>query len=477
MKIRTRIAPSPTGIAHVGNIYTALINFAFAKKNKGKFILRIEDTDQKRIVKGSVEVIINSLEWLGIKHDEGPKINGPFGPYTQSKRLPLYKKFALELIEKDKAYYCFCTSQRLAEMRKTHQKQGKLPMYDRKCLTIDKSDANQRAKKERHVIRMKITKSGTVKWTDIVRGEITFENKTIDDQVLLKSDGYPTYHLAVVVDDHLMKISHVIRAEEWISSTPKHIHLYNAFGWQLPQFAHTPILRNPDRSKLSKRKNPVSIMWFKKQGFLPEALVNYLTLMGWSHPQEKEKYSLQEYIKNFSLERVKTSQPIFDIEKLKWLNGLYIREKTDKELLTLLKPFLPKKATEKKLVQIIPLVKERIHTLSEFTDYTEFFFAKPKLNIEEILKQSKHSANETKEKIKEFTKELESLPINKFTLKNIEKIGRSLVKDSWNARKFFMTIRVAITGKIISPPLIESIEILGKNETLERLKHASSKLQ
>lgn len=477
MKVRTRIAPSPTGMAHVGTIYTALINFAFAKSQAGRFVLRIEDTDRERFVPGAQELIFNALQWLNIKYDEGPDIGGPFEPYVQSKRLDLYHQHAQELIKLNRAYYCFCTPERLAEMRKNQQKAGKPPMYDGTCRKIDNKEAEARAKKEKYVIRLKVPKSGTTSWEDVIRRNISFENKTIDDQVLIKSDGFPTYHLAVVVDDHLMQISHVIRAEEWISSTPKHILIYKSFNWKLPVFAHLPLLRNPDRSKLSKRRNPVSVSWYQENGFLAEALINYLALLGWSHPEEKEKFSLEEFISKFSLKRVKTTQPIFDLEKLRWLNGRYIRELRKDQLMKLLKPFIPDKADQEIVKKIIPLVHNRLHTLSEFKNYSHFFFETPKVDERQILKQSKHKPMETTKKLESIIKSFENLNSKNFSVKIIEQELKKLTDETWSNKKLFMCLRVVITGQEISPPLFETIEILGKKEIISRIKNAIKKLQ
>jgi glutamyl-tRNA synthetase len=273
-----------------------------------------------------------------------------------------------------------------------------------------------------------------------------------------------------------MQISHVIRAEEWISSTPKHILLYKAFGWKMPKFAHTPLLRNPDRSKLSKRRNPVSVIWYKKKGFLPEALINYLCLMGWSHPRGKEKFSIDEFIRLISLKRIQTSQPVFDLEKLRWLNGLYIREKSDKQLLQLLKPFLPKNADLAIVRKIIPLIKERIHTLSEFSDYAQFFFSLPPVESELLLRQSRHSREETRKKLQEFSKMLKAIPKANFNLPNLENKARRQLTDNWSPRQLFMTIRAALTGKTVSPPLFQSIIVLGKKQTVSRLERACAAL-
>ncbi|MCX6793595.1 MAG: glutamate--tRNA ligase, partial [Candidatus Gottesmanbacteria bacterium] len=311
--VRTRIAPSPTGAdLHIGNAYTALINYVFAKKHGGKFIIRIEDTDRTRLVEGSEERILASLKWLGITYDEGP--------FRQSERLKLYKKYAEELVEKGHAYWCTCTSERLADMRKKQESAHLPPMYDGHCRELKLSKGL--------TIRLKVPKEGVTVFHDIIRGDISFENKLIDDQVILKSDGYPTYHLGVVVDDHIMKITHIIRGEEWISSTPKHILLYKFFGWEVPQIAHVSVLRNPDRSKLSKRKNPVWVADYKAKGFLPDAIKNYLATMAWSYPGGQDIFSVEDMIAKFRLEDIQTTAPIFDVEKLKWMNGKYLDRKS-----------------------------------------------------------------------------------------------------------------------------------------------------
>ncbi|MFC1626750.1 glutamate--tRNA ligase [Patescibacteria group bacterium] len=331
---RTRIAPSPTGEDfHIGNAYTALINYIVSRKDKGQFVIRIEDTDQSRKVEGSEERIFQSLAWLGLTPDEGPHVDGPHKPYRQSERLSIYTEYAKKLIQNKHAYYCFCSPETLSEMRKEQQKQKKPPKYDGRCKKLTEENIKKRFdNNERYVVRLSVPKDGTTIFTDIIRGEISFENKLIDDQVLLKSDGYPTYHMGVVVDDHLMGISHIIRGEEWISSTPKHILLYTYFGWDIPQFAHMPLLRNPDKSKLSKRRNPVWVSWYKEEGFFPEAVLNYLGTLAWSHPDEKEIFSVEEMSKVFSLSDVQTTAPVFDVNKLRWMNGEYIREMKSEKL-------------------------------------------------------------------------------------------------------------------------------------------------
>lgn len=411
-KIRVRIAPSPTGFAHIGTAYMSLFNFAFARKNKGKFILRIEDTDIKRHVPEAEKAIIEGLKWLGLNFDEGP--------YRQSERLSFYKKTAQKLLEKKLAY------------------------------------------KDRGAIRFRVPKSGETSWQDLVRGKISFKNENIEDFVLLKSDNYPTYNFACVVDDLGMKISHIIRAEEHISNTPKQILLYQALGEKPPFFAHMPLLRNPDRSKISKRKNPVALSWYQEQGYLPEALVNFLCLQGWSHPKEKDIFPIREFIKLFTFDRVVTTAPIFNFEKLDWINGVYIRKKSDKELLQLIEPFAPKGASPTLINQTIPLVKERINKLSDYPVLAGFFFKEPKIDKKLFDASAKDQLAKALEVLKK---------VKKWKRKELKKALRDLVKkEGWSTGGFFMNFRIAITGSKITPPITDSIEILGQKETLERIK-------
>lgn len=434
MKVRTRIAPSPTGEdLHIGNAYTALINYVFAKKHKGQFIIRIEDTDRTRLVEGSEKRILASLKWLGISFDEGP--------FRQSERLPLYKKHALELVKKGAAYWCSCTTERLSEMRKKQEANHEPPMYDGHCRELHLEHGL--------TIRLKVPKTGTTTFRDIIRGDISFESKLIDDQVLLKSDGYPTYHLGVVVDDHLMEISHIIRGEEWISSTPKHILLYQFFGWTLPQFAHVSVLRNPDKSKLSKRKNPVWVSWFRDQGFLPEAIRNYLATMAWSHPEGKEIFSTEEMMKVFDLSQIQTTAPVFDIEKLKWMNGKYLEEKHIHE-------FYKEKYPRNLVKQIWPLVRDRMKVLTEFESLAGFFFERPP----------------QKKVLPTLRSALEGCEWNHDAM---EKAIRQVAGES--AKDAFMELRVAVTGKTVGPPLLESLEILGRDETLKRIPSSEGQTQ
>lgn len=467
MSIRTRIAPSPTGQdLHIGNAYTALINYVVAKKAGGQFIIRIEDTDRTRLVEGSEARILHSLKWLEIPHHEGPDIGGPFAPYRQSDRLPSYKMYAEVLIEKGHAYYCFCTASRLEEMRKKQEAEHKPPMYDGLCKQLDPKEARQRVTAgEKYVVRMGVPDDGVTTFTDLIRGDVSFENILIDDQVILKSDGFPTYHLGVVVDDHEMQITHIIRGEEWIPSTPKHILLYQFFGWNVPKIAHVSVLRNPDKSKLSKRKNPVWVSWFKEQGYLPEAIRNYLASMAWSFPDGRDIFSFREMIDVFDISQLQTTAPIFNMEKLRWMNGEYIRMKSDEELIALISEFrkpvdqniVNKKAaadelTISKLKQIIPLVKERMKTLVEFDSLAGFFFERP-----------------VPQKVsKEIIDALSSCDWNHGAMEKA--IRDAAEKANFKAKDFFMELRVAVTGKTVGPPLLESLEILGKEETLSRLQ-------
>ncbi len=459
MNVRTRIAPSPTGQdLHIGNAYTALINWVFATKHGGQFIIRIEDTDRTRFVEGSEARILASLEWLGIPHAEGPDIGGTYAPYRQSDRLPEYKKYAEELIAKGHAYYCFCTPERLGEMRKTQEASHQPPMYDGLCKTLDKSEAKKRADGgEKHVIRLNVPDEGITTFKDIIRGDVTFENKLIDDQVLLKSDGFPTYHLGVVVDDHVMQISHIIRGEEWISSTPKHILLYQFFGWELPQFAHVSVLRNPDRSKLSKRKNPVWVADYRAKGFLPEAIKNYLATMAWSYPDGRDIFSVSEMIEAFKLEDIQTSAPIFDVEKLRWMNGEYMRKMKIQDLGNTIYDFFEKKYDKALVEKILPLVVERMRTLVEFESLAGFFFDKPK----EFEKPLQKNLVETLKVV------LEASTWNHDAMEAA--IRAEAEKQNIKPKDIFMELRIAVTGKTVGPPLLESLEILGKEETLGRL--------
>jgi glutamyl-tRNA synthetase len=470
MTVRTRIAPSPTGIAHLGTAYTAMRNLAIAKQGGGQFIVRIEDTDRERYVEGAVDVIFDAMKWLGLPYDEAPNIGGPYAPYTQSERLPIYQEHIKTLIENGKAYYCFCTKERLDQVRADQQAKKELPRYDKFCRNIDLSVAKKRVEAgEKYVIRLKVPETGVTICQDVVRGPIEFQNSGIDDQVLLKSDGYPTYHLGVVVDDHLMDITHVIRGEEWLSSTPKHVLIYQAFGWELPVFAHLPVIRNKDHSKMSKRKNDVSILSHRDKGYLPEAINNFLGLMGWSHPEKKDIFSLAEFLKLFTLERITLTAPVYDIEKLNWINGIYIREMADDELIKRLSPFIPADCSKDLAVQILPLVKERLVTLKDFESLTDFFYRD--ITVDQTILTKKSTDGEVAVQLAATKVSLESLDDKNWTHENIEQKIRSLSDEKeWKPGQYFMMLRVAVTGKTATPPLFETMSVLGREKCLLRLQ-------
>jgi len=474
-KVRTRFAPSPTGFIHVGNLYSAYLSYAYARANKGSFLLRIEDTDQSRQVEGAVETIYQMMNWFGINFDEGPRESGSFGPYVQSKRLDLYRRCAQQLVDQDKAYYCFCSSDRLEKVRERMKKGGKPPMYDRHCREIPKEEAKERIEKgEEAVIRMKIPDDQEIIVNDLVRGNIKFDSNLIDDQILLKSDGFPTYHLAVVVDDHLMKISHVVRGEDWLPSFPKHKLLYQYFGWEMPQFFHNPLFRNPDGSKMGKRQGDTSVSWYHDEGFLPEALKNYMSLIGWSHPEEKEIFSEKEFLKYFDLKDVQPVAPVFDIEKLEWMNGVYIRRKSDSDLVKDLRPFLTKMSNDQ-IKQAVPLIKDRIKRLSEVKDMLEFVWTYPEYSLDLLTPKdlTKDIAVNMLEMVGEVIK---NRGVDK--TKALQNEFMTLIKDnSWNTGNFFMVLRVAVCAKKVTPPILPALKLIGQEETLRRLNMAVQKLK
>ncbi len=462
MIVRARIAPSPTGFPHIGTIFQALINYAFAKNADGQFIVRIEDTDRTRYVEGAEDAIFQALEWFGITPDESPRHDGKYGPYRQSEKLDRYKERAEWLVGQSKAYYCFCTAEELDQMRKEQQKAGKPPMYNGKCRELDPKEAKKKAQNEPHVIRMKIISTeATLNINDDIRGVISFEKNLIDDQVILKSDGYPTYHLGVVVDDYDMKITHVIRGEEWISSTPKHVLLRQYFGWDKEplSFLHTPLLRNPDGSKLSKRNNHAAVSWYKEKGFLAEAILNYLANLVFNHPKG-EIYSLEEFIKSFGdRKKMHSVGARFDLAKLEWMNGEYIRRMEKSKLKTQIYEFFNKKYPEELIEKIIPLVQERIKTLLEFETMAKFFFERP-------VSYEKEIGLSQKKQMQEFFE-----PVVQWNHDELLQRSRQFAEEKkLSFKDFAMDMRIILTGSKIGPPLFESIEILGKEETLERLK-------
>jgi len=473
-KVRTRFAPSPTGFIHVGSVYGILFDWAYAKKNKGKFIIRIEDTDQKRKVSGAEENLYEGLNWLGLVPNESPLLGGEYGPYRQSERLDIYKKYAQKLVKEGKAYLCFCSQERLDKVRKSQQDKKIMPRYDRCCRNLSKKQIEQNISSgKQYVIRMKVPDDETIEVFDVIRGKILFDSNIIDDQVLVKSDGFPTYHLAAVVDDHLMKISHVIRGEEWISSFPKHVLLYRYFNWEQPVFLHTPILRNLDKSKMAKRENHASLSWFREMGFLPEALLNFLALLGWSHPEQKEIFSLDEFVSLFDLKDVSPIGPVFDLTKLIWMNGEYIRKMDDKILAKSLCPFLPK-LNRSDVAKMTPLIKERIKTLFDAQELLEFLW-KDVDYPGELLIDKGLSDNEVKEIINQASKVINDLGVDDSSVVQ-SRLIELIKKNNWHTGKFFMILRVAVCGKAVTPPLLESLPLLGKQKTLKRLSAALAKL-
>ncbi len=451
-QVRVRIAPSPTGFWHIGNTRTALYNFLFAKKQGGKFILRLEDTDRERLVPGAAENIIEAVKWLGLNYDEGPDIGGPFAPYTQSERMDLFKKHAEELFKKGLAF------------------------------------------KDEDAIRFRTQKEGKTSWHDLIGGkQIAFENSTQEDFVILKSDGFPTYNFANVIDDHYMQITHVIRGPEFISSTPKHLMLYEALGWEPPRFAHVPMILGPDKAKLSKRHGAKPVLEFKSDGFLPEAVVNYMALLGWTPPSGREILSLEEMVKEFDIKDVNVSSPIFDFKKLEWMNGEYIRKMSDEELAKRLidylsglpvqaeeiedkvlgkdshkeKKALPQHLTEEKIAELTPLIKERIKTLSDFVPLTNFIFERPEYD-KKFFGQLK--IDNTAQVLQQILEKLEAFK-KPWTKEEFEQAFQGLAKAlRLSNTQMFQLIRVAISGQLVTPPLFESIQIIGVEETLERIK-------
>ncbi len=469
MSVRVRIAPSPTGDPHVGTAYIALFNFCFARKNGGTFILRIEDTDRARSSRESEEAILRALRWVGLSWDEGPDIGGPFGPYRQSERADIYQEHAQILVERGKAYRCFCTAERLAALREEQKKAKATLGYDGHCRPIPPEESARRAAGgEPFVVRLAMPKEGKTTFHDRLRGDLEFDNAQIDDQVLLKSDGFPTYHLANVVDDRLMGITHVIRAEEWISSTPKHVVLYESFGWPQPEWIHMPLLRNADKSKISKRKNPVSLDYYRDTGILPEALLNFLGLMGWSFGGDREKFTLPEMVENFSFDRVAPGGPVFDLEKLSWLNGLYIRDLPSHELVRRLRGWL---FSDEHLMRVTELVRERIRRLDEYVPATEFFFAgdldytKVKDELAKLRPAWVH--------LGELVDEYDEMR-GPFTAAALEATTRAFVekKPPLTTNDLFMLLRLITTGRKASPPLFETMEVLGKEMTRRRMRLA-----
>jgi glutamyl-tRNA synthetase len=471
---RVRFAPSPTGYLHVGGLRTALYNYLFARKTGGTFILRIEDTDRTRYVEGAVENLIETLGWSGLDYDEGPARGGERGPYIQSERLSIYTKHVDELLGKGHAYRCFCTPERLEEMRKQQEKMRIAPKYDRQCLRLSREDVSRRlADGTPHVVRMQIPESATIAFDDIVRGRVEFQSDRVDDQVLLKSDGYPTYHLANVVDDRLMGVTHVIRGEEWLSSTPKHVLLYGYFGWESPTFAHLPLLLNADRSKLSKRQGDVAVEDYRAAGYLPAALVNFVALLGWNPGDDREIFSLEELVKEFSLERVGKSGAIFNVEKLKWINQQHIRRLGTPEIIAKVKPVLERAGLgwrdDAYLGRVVGAMRERLSSFDDFNSFAAYFFADPAQYDEAARK--KHWSDQTAGHLSALIAAIGGIP--EFSEAPLEEAVKSVAASAGvGAGKIIHATRLALSGIPIGPGLYELMAILGRESVLRRLRKA-----
>ncbi|MBN1487403.1 MAG: glutamate--tRNA ligase [Anaerolineae bacterium] len=484
MTVRVRFAPSPTGHPHIGNIRTVVFNWLFARQNNGKFILRIEDTDRTRYVEDAVKVITDSLTWLGLDWDEGPDKGGPYGPYTQSKRLDIYREKAEELVAKGLAYRCNCKPERLEKIREENLAKGLNPMYDRHCRDLPPDAV---APNEPHVIRLKVPLEGTTTVHDELKGDVTFDNTQINDQILLKTDGFPTYHLAVVVDDHMMDITHIIRADEWLPSTPKHVMLYEAFGWEPPIFIHVPLVLGQDGKKLSKRHGAVSIADFHRQGYLPEAVFNFLSLLGWSPGEgdEQEIFTREELIERFDIERVNLAPAVFAYDKLDWMNGVHIRNMSEEDLLHKLIPVwqevgfisTPVQAEMlRKLEKLVPLVQERLKTVRDVIPLTDFVFTDIEMLPAEELIGKKMTVEQSIEALQK-TQALLATLVN-FDDKEMEQPMRDLATElGLKAGQLFTIVRNAVTAKTVTPPLFGLLEVIGRETTLRRLEQAEETLK
>lgn len=480
--VRVRFAPSPTGLLHVGGLRSALYNYLFAKHMGGACILRVEDTDQTRYVEGAEQNILDMFSWVSIGFDEGPHVGGPFGPYRQSERTEIYRQHAQILIERGTAYYAFDTAEELDRMRERQQKAGIAPKYDRTSMrnqfTLGPDEtARLLDSGAEHVIRLFVPLTGETRTSDIIRGESVFANRTIDDQILLKSDGFPTYHLANIVDDHMMEITHVIRGEEWLPSLPKHVILYDAFGWEKPQFAHLPLLLSTERKKLSKRDGDVAVSDYKEKGYLPEALLNFIALLGWNPTADREIFSMQEMIDLFDLAKVNKAGAIFDLGKLNWMNGMYLRQLPLEHLTDELMPILESHGfagvDRNYASAVLDLVKERITFLVDVPSFADYMFG-PVTSFDEEY-AAKHWKPETTAQMNDLTDRLAALPTDEWTVPAIEQVIRSYAEVlGLSAGKLIHPLRLAITGKRVGAGMFETMAILGQAESVGRLRSYAS---
>ena len=483
-RVRVRYAPSPTGATHVGNVRTAIFTWLFARRNDGDFVIRVEDTDQNRNVEGSIEMLLEVLSWLGMDWDEGPDVGGPFGPYYQSQRLKLYSDAADELVTSGSAYRCFCSTERLADLRRNRGQQDVSPGYDGRCRDLS---SHERAELEKEgappVVRFRMPRDGTTTLVDMIHGEITFENRLIDDFVMLRSNGFPTYHLANVVDDHHMQISHVMRGDDWLSSSPRHVRLYEAFGWTAPRFAHLPMILAPDRTKLGKRHGASSVLEFREMGYLPQTMVNFLSLLGWSLDDHTDIISRADLIGNFSIERISKAGAVFNTEKLNWMNGAYIRMLSVEELAdALLDYWLRYPPTEveelperDRVLAMAPLVQERLKELSEAAPRLLFFFRdSPSYDSGDLVQKGMDAAG-TRRALEAALEVME--PLATFDAATLEPPLRALAKElGVKVGQLFGSLRIATTGLRVAPPLFETMEVLGRERTLRDIRSAVESL-
>lgn len=488
MTVRVRFAPSPTGIPHVGNIRTALFNWLFARHEGGVFVLRIEDTDRTRVVEGALEAILDGLRWLGMDWDEGPEVGGPYGPYFQSQRVEHYQEVARRLVESGDAYECFCSPERLEAVRAEQQRRKQPPGYDRHCRNLSEEDRQRRRDEGvAPVIRFKTPLAGSIRFHDLIRGDARFDHATLDDFVMLKSDGYPTYHLGNVVDDHLMAITHVMRGDDLFSSTPRHLLLYRALGWEPPLFAHLPLILGKDRSPLAKRHGAISAQEYREQGFLSEALFNFLGLLGWSLDDRTTIISREQFIEDFSIERIGKNPAVFDLEKLTWMNGTYIRAMSSERFAELLAERLerdlpaevPRPLDRAYVGRITPLVQERVRRLDEASEMTAFFFLEGELEYTPSDLLGKAYAQRGKEAVRalrEAAERVSALP--SWESAALEGVLRPLAEElGVKTGELFMLLRVAVTGRSVSPPLFESMAVLGRERCLARLQSGLRQLE
>lgn len=490
-KARLRSAPSPTGFLHIGNLRTMLFTYLIAKKLDGQYILRVEDTDQKRTVEGAIEGLLDILKWVGIEFDEGYGFGGDYGPYIQTERLEIYNKYLRELLNKGEAYYCFCTSERLQKMREDQQAQKQAPRYDRCCRDLSLEEVEKRIMAgEKYVIRQKMPLSGEVAVYDEIRGEIKFKAEDLDDHVLIKADGVPTYQFASVVDDHAMEITHVTRSEEWLPSFPKNILLYKSFGWEPPKFIHFAGVLNKNGGKLSKRDGDVSVESYREKGYLPEALINFCALLGWSPyvksssdktSKNSEILSMEEIIKIFDYKDIRPSGSVFDIEKLDFFNGHYVRAMEIEKLVELCKPYLEgaggRAGDAEFLKKVVAVSQDRLKVLSEIKELTDFFFADELSYEKDLLTWKSLSPEEIKNNLEQVYEQLEKLPEENWTDNAIEEALIAYIKSKdEKVGNFLWPMRVALTGKKFSPSPFEVAEVLGKSESLKRVKRGIEKL-